>query len=127
MGKEEIRQSAWRSLVGHGVARFPLPHQGRIPNSIGPEAAAGAISRTEVWRGARVLKRNPDAPQKPLRATALREGKLVYMAGPRLRDPRCFIELDSMKVGKPSRASPIGPRAAIFSRLGETCLRRYVP
>ncbi|MFP4632754.1 MAG: 5-formyltetrahydrofolate cyclo-ligase, partial [Halobacteriales archaeon] len=39
-------------------------------------------------------KANPDSPQLPVRRRALREGKTVYMAVPRLRDERAFVRLD---------------------------------
>jgi 5-formyltetrahydrofolate cyclo-ligase len=60
---------------------------------------------------------NPDAPQRPLRLRALRDGKTVFMAVPRLRTERCFIKLDPKKLG-PSRlaiAASIGGAA----KLGE--------
>jgi 5-formyltetrahydrofolate cyclo-ligase len=34
-----------------------------------------------------------------LRQAALREGKIIYMAVPRLRRERCFIELDPKQLG----------------------------
>jgi 5-formyltetrahydrofolate cyclo-ligase len=37
------------------------------------------------WPAARVVKANPDAPQLPVRRRALADGKVVYMAVPRLR------------------------------------------
>jgi 5-formyltetrahydrofolate cyclo-ligase len=40
-----------------------------------------------------VLKCNPDAPQLPVRRRALAEGKVVYMAVPRLRSPKPFLRL----------------------------------
>jgi len=40
------------------------------------------------------VKANPDSPQLPVRRAALRAGKTVYMAVPRLRDEQCFYELD---------------------------------
>jgi 5-formyltetrahydrofolate cyclo-ligase len=91
--KRDIRQQVWESLTQAGVARFPGA-QGRIPNFEGAAEAAKRLAELAVWRNARVLKCNPDSPQRPVRERALREGKVVYMAVPRLRDRRCFIELD---------------------------------
>ncbi|SRR6266849_405715 len=48
----------------------------------------------------RRLKCNPDAPQRALRLRALREGKTVFMAVPRLTDERCFLRLDPARLGK---------------------------
>jgi 5-formyltetrahydrofolate cyclo-ligase len=42
--------------------------------------------------------RIPDSPQRPVRLRALKEGKMVYMAVPRLRELECFIELDPSRL-----------------------------
>jgi 5-formyltetrahydrofolate cyclo-ligase len=44
------------------------------------------------------LKSNPDSPQRAIRHKALAEGKIVYMAVPRLRNQQPFIELDPAKL-----------------------------
>ena len=51
------------------------------------------------WKTARRIKCNPDAPQRAVRLAALREGKTVVMAVPRLRAERCFLELDPRALG----------------------------
>jgi 5-formyltetrahydrofolate cyclo-ligase len=78
---------------------FPAPG-GRIPNFKGAEAAASRVQTLDTWRGARVIKCNPDSPQLPLRRAALGEGKTVYMAVPRLRQEECFLELDPAVLGR---------------------------
>jgi 5-formyltetrahydrofolate cyclo-ligase len=40
-----------------------------------------------------VIKCNPDAAQAPVRRRALQEGKVLYMAVPRLTQQRCFVAL----------------------------------
>jgi 5-formyltetrahydrofolate cyclo-ligase len=97
--KQEIRERVWRALEKAHVHRFPGT-RGRIPNFVGAERAADRLCELDVWKGAQVLKCNPDAPQRPVRLRALKEGKIVYMAVPRLRDLKCFIELDPSKLGK---------------------------
>jgi len=82
-----------------GVKRFPGP-RGRIPNFVGAERAADRLCELEIWKRAKVLKCNPDSPQRPVRLRALQEGKIVYMAVPRLRQLECFIELDPSRLGK---------------------------
>ncbi len=67
---------------------------------MGAERAATLAAELPEWKRAKRLKCNPDAPQRPLRLRALREGKIVFMAVPRLRDARCFIRLDPRKLGK---------------------------
>ncbi len=104
--KHEIRESVWRRLTEEKAARFPGA-RGRIPNFAGAAQAAHRLGALEVWQKARVIKCNPDSPQQPLRKRALEEGKLIYMAVPRLTSPRCFLELDPAAVGSPHRASTI--------------------
>jgi 5-formyltetrahydrofolate cyclo-ligase len=98
-GKQEIRERVWRALEKARVHRFPGT-RGRIPNFVGAESAADRLCELDVWKRATVLKCNPDAPQRPVRLRALKEGKTVYMAVPRLRELECFIELDPSRLGK---------------------------
>lgn len=92
--KQRIRERVWDALDESGVARFPFPPHGRIPNVAGAADAADRLTETDAWRTADVVKANPDAPQLPVRRRALRDGKTVYMAVPRLREAECFLELD---------------------------------
>jgi 5-formyltetrahydrofolate cyclo-ligase len=94
MDKQAIREAVWDHLESAGIARFPFPPHDRIPNFAGAEAAAERLADTAVWQDAETVKANPDSPQLPVRRAALRAGKTVYMAVPRLRDERCFYELD---------------------------------
>ncbi len=89
----------WRVMEVRGVARFPGT-KGRIPNFIGAERAALQLQSLRAWREAGVVKINPDAPQLPVRRLALREGKVVYMAVPRLRTLECFLVLEPARLGK---------------------------
>jgi 5-formyltetrahydrofolate cyclo-ligase len=102
-----VRERVWAALEGEDVARFPGA-RGRIPNFRGAEAAAERLAELSAWTRARVVKANPDSPQLPVRRRALAEGKLVYMAVPRLRDERPFLRLRSeatikgaMREGRP--------------------------
>jgi 5-formyltetrahydrofolate cyclo-ligase len=94
MDKQPLRERVWDELEDEGEARFPFPPHGRIPNFAGADRAAERLAETDAWREAETVKANPDAPQLPVRRAALRAGKTVYMAVPRLRDERCFLELD---------------------------------
>lgn len=96
--KAEVRDVIWQLLVQKGVVRFPGA-QGRIPNFAGAENAAKLLRELNVWRKARVIKVNPDAPQLPVRRAALADGKIIYLAVPRLRTEKCFIEIDPQKLG----------------------------
>src|SRR4051794_40557026 len=70
--KSAARQWVWDRLVAEGVARFPFPPHGRIPNFAGAEVAAARLFNIEPWKSATAIKVNPDSPQRPLRAEALR-------------------------------------------------------
>ena len=91
--KNEIRERVWSRLQEQKVARFPGA-EGRIPNFIGAEACARVISQFQFWKKARILKVNPDSPQRAIRQQALEEGKIIYMAVPRLHSNKPFIELN---------------------------------
>lgn len=107
MDKDAIRQRVWDELEERGEARFPFPPHGRIPNFAGAEAAADRLTETDDWAGATVIKANPDAPQLPVRRQALHDGKTVYMAVPRLREPECFVELDPARLDDPDAAATV--------------------
>ena len=95
--KEQLRAEVWRALQDHRVARFPGA-EGRIPNFIGAEACAKQLAEASFWKAAKFLKVNPDSPQRAIRQRALAEGKVIYMAVPRLRSEKPFIELDPKKL-----------------------------
>jgi 5-formyltetrahydrofolate cyclo-ligase len=121
--KRATRDRVWALLTERRVARFPGA-AGRIPNFVGAEAAARRLAESPAWQAARVVKCNPDAPQLPVRALALRQGKRVFMAVPRLREERCFLELDPGRlVGREREAASI--RGA--SRLGKPALPKDMP
>lgn len=111
-GKQAVRERVWALLERRGAARFPGA-RGRIPNFVGAEVAAARLAELPVWKRARVVKANPDAPQLPVRARALAEGKLVYMAVPRLveRKPFMLLNPDRLKMS-PRRAASIRGAAA---------------
>ncbi len=91
--KQSIRERVWRELEASGASRFPGA-EGRIPNFAGAEEAALKLRGASPWKKALALKCNPDSPQQPVRCAALEEGKIVFMAVPRLREEKCFIGLD---------------------------------
>jgi len=112
MDKQELREQVWDALDGSGEARFPFPPHGRIPNFAGADEAADRLAALDAWQDADVLKANPDAPQLPVRRRALRDGKVVYMAVPRLRDEDCFLRLD------PAELDDIEDAATVTSDAG---------
>ena len=105
--KAALRERVWTALDVPGVARFPKPAK-RIPNFVGAEAAARLLAETEEWARATTVKANPDSPQWPVRQRALIDGKVVYMAVPRLaeREPFFFLDPDRL-ADDPRTASSI--------------------
>ena len=123
MTKDVLRRRVWELLATRRVARFPFPIEDRIPNFVGAEAAAARAAALPEWREARQLKCNPDAPQRPVRLRALRDGKIVFMAVPRLRAERCFIKLDPRRlVGRLAEASTIGGATKLGEPVGPDAL-----
>ncbi len=113
--KDAIRKDIWALLQKKKVARFPGA-EGRIPNFIGAEACAMVLAEPLIWKSAKALKVNPDSPQRAIRQRALAEGKIIYMAVPRLSSDKPFIELDPKRLEcSPYDASSI-KGAAKFGR-----------
>jgi 5-formyltetrahydrofolate cyclo-ligase len=98
--KAALRDDVWRAMSVKGIARFPTPAN-RIPNFVGAEAAAQQLAGAEAWQRARTVKSNPDSPQLPVRVRALRDGKLLYMAVPRLAEADPFFVLDPEQLADP--------------------------
>ena len=96
LSKEEIRRMIWNLMLRKGIARFPLPPHGRIPNFAGAERAARKVFSLSEWKEAKVIKVNPDSPQKYVRLGALEQGKILIMPTPRIK--RGFILLDPKRI-----------------------------
>ncbi len=105
--KWAIREEVWTALESARVVRGRSVHD-KIPHFIGCEDAALHVAELPEWQSARAVKSNPDQAQRPLRQLALEQGKLLYMAVPRLKDERVFIELDPARPEvEPRKASTI--------------------
>ena len=105
--KAALRQEIWSNMRAAKVARFPGA-AGRIPNFTGAEAAAERLRALPFWQSARTLKSNPDSAQLPVRQRALEDGKIVYMAVPRLADSEPFFALDPDRLtDSPRKAASI--------------------
>jgi 5-formyltetrahydrofolate cyclo-ligase len=91
--KEALRQTIWTRLSTAGVGKGAFV--GHIPNFVGAELAAERLAGLEIWQTAQVIKCNPDSPQCPVRLRALADGKLLYMAVPRLAKRQCFVALSA--------------------------------
>jgi len=118
MNKRDLRERIWDELEERGVARFPFPPHGRIPNYAGADDAAERLAGLDAWQSAEVLKANPDAPQLPVRRAALRQGKTLYTAVPRLRDEECFLRLDPEVIDDIDHATTVGGSAEVGEQVG---------
>lgn len=90
--KSQLRAKVWRMLEERGIARFPLPCWGRIPNFDGSERAAEKLRLLQEWKNAKVIFANPDYAQRKVRENVLREGKLLVMASPRLKHGYILVD-----------------------------------
>jgi 5-formyltetrahydrofolate cyclo-ligase len=105
--KAALRDEVWSALTAARAGRFPGA-AGRIPNFVGAEAAAERLRGMPEWQRAGTVKANPDSAQLPVRQRALEDGKIVYMAVPRLADPDPFFLLDPAHLAdKPRKAASI--------------------
>jgi 5-formyltetrahydrofolate cyclo-ligase len=100
--KAALREQVWRAIAVPGIRRFPAPDN-RIPNFVGAEGAAKRLAATTAWAKAQTVKSNPDSPQLPVRVAALVDGKLLYMAVPRLAERDPFFLLDPARLADPPR------------------------
>ena len=92
-----IREAVWNSLEAAGVVDGPV--HGKIPDFHGADQAAERLAGLKEWAAARVVKVMPDRPQQPVRELALREGKILYMATPKLATDQPFVILDPTELG----------------------------
>jgi 5-formyltetrahydrofolate cyclo-ligase len=90
--KQAIRTRVWDLLVAERVVE-PGVH-GYIPAFTGADAAADRLAALPEWQAARVVKAVPDRAQQPVRERALRDGKLLYVAVPKLAAEQPFFVLD---------------------------------
>lgn len=101
--KQAIRERVWSQLEQAGVAETGV--RGYIPNFDGAAQAAERLAGLPTWQQARILEVAPDRAQLPVRIRALQEGKLLYMATPKLAKADPFYLLDP-------RTLPVPPAEA---------------
>ncbi|MCX8203558.1 MAG: 5-formyltetrahydrofolate cyclo-ligase [Nitrososphaeria archaeon] len=118
--KASVRDRVWRELEERGVAAFPTPVRGRIPNFRGAERAAMLLASDPEFERAKVVKVNPDSPQAAVRREVLRRGKLLVMPTPRLKGgfllvdprlvPRTEVDYAATIRGAFAYGKPVHPR-----------------
>jgi 5-formyltetrahydrofolate cyclo-ligase len=104
--KQAVRERVWTDLEHAGAADPGA--RGYIPAFAGAQQASARLGAVPAWAQARVLKVVPDRAQLPVRVLAREQGKLVYMAAPRLATSQPFYVLDqqSLAVPQPRQLSP---------------------
>ncbi|NJP25269.1 5-formyltetrahydrofolate cyclo-ligase [Microbispora hainanensis] len=112
--KQEVRERVWALLEQERVV--PPGVRGRIPAFVGAEAAAERLAKLSIWWEAAVIKAVPDKAQLPVRARALAEGKLVYMAVPKLAEAQPFYLLDPAALTVPATEAASSKIAATMAR-----------
>jgi 5-formyltetrahydrofolate cyclo-ligase len=104
----------WDALAESKAARFPFPVRGRIPNFEGAKEAAERLPAHPIFHRVRVMKVNPDSPQRWVRKLALERNITVITPTPRLKG--AFRKLDPEKIPKEHYWSY--PRSVDGLRLG---------
>ena len=121
--KKAIRSRVWDLLVRERVAE-PGVH-GYIPAFVGAQAAADRLAGLPEWRAAQVVKAVPDRAQQPVRERALSDGKLLYVAVPRLAAELPFFVLDPADASTAPTGAALHEHAAHHARkVGVQDMRR---
>lgn len=107
--KNALRSRVWARLDEAGAGRTG-PVTGKIPNFTGADEAAARLSDHPRWRSSRVVKANPDKAQHEVRTAAVAEGKLLYMAVPKIAGSEPFYLLD------PDEIDEVSPEQAVTGR-----------
>lgn len=119
--KQAVRDRVWRDLIARGGA--PEDSYGKIPGFYGAELTAARLAETPEWKAARVVKANPDYAQLPVRARALEDSKLLYMAVPKMASLEPFIELDPAALDSPAEAAEKKAATNLGRRVGVEAMR----
>ncbi|NXH93932.1 MTHSD protein, partial [Pachycephala philippinensis] len=83
--KWDIREKVWEHLEASGLAEFPRPVHGRIPNFKGSLQACCSLRELDAFSRAREVKVDPDKPLEGARLAALQARKTLLVPTPRLR------------------------------------------
>jgi 5-formyltetrahydrofolate cyclo-ligase len=121
--KQAIRTRVWDLLAAERVVG-PGVH-GYIPAFTGADVAADRLARLLEWRAAQVIKAVPDRAQQPVRERALRDGKLLYVAVPKLAAELPFFILDPADLtAAPAEAATREHAARHARKIGVEDMRR---
>ncbi|MBU9724269.1 5-formyltetrahydrofolate cyclo-ligase [Bacillus alkalicola] len=94
-------------MMEQKVGRFPFPLKGRIPNFKGAEKAAAHVFQMKEYIEAKVVKVNPDSPMLPIRTQVLKDGKILLVPTPRLKDGFIHVDPASVPPGEEKKAASL--------------------
>lgn len=109
--KNRLRQKIWALLDAENIGRTG-PVQGKIPDFSGADQAARLLADHPTWGAAKVVKANPDKAQAEVRLDAVKTGKLLYMAVPKIATPDPFYLIDPNNLQVPAELAVSGKGAA---------------
>ncbi|WP_285702140.1 5-formyltetrahydrofolate cyclo-ligase [Actinomadura sp. NBRC 104412] len=112
--KQSLRERMWRLLEREQAV--PAGSYGKIPGFFGADATAERLAELDVWQTARTVKANPDWAQLSIRVRALQDGKLLYMAVPRMASLQPFYLLDPITLEVPPEQAAAKEGAAEAAR-----------
>lgn len=99
--KRKLRDKVWRELLAANAV--PGDSYGKIPSFTGAEHSAELLRGLDVWKHSSTVKANPDHAQLPVRTHALLDGKLVYMAVPKMATVKPFFLLNPQQLDVPAQ------------------------
>ena len=118
--KQAVRERVWSQLERAGVVEPRV--SGYIPAFEGADQAAERLADLPVWQQAQILEVVPDRAQLPVRIRALQDGKLVYMAVPKLAAAEPFYLLDPQNLPVPASEAAdrtVAARIALGVSIGQ--------
>ncbi|MEZ0107912.1 5-formyltetrahydrofolate cyclo-ligase [Catenulispora sp. EB89] len=120
--KQAVRERVWRMLID--ASAVPADSYGKIPGFYGSERTAERLAETPEWQAAQVVKANPDRAQLAVRSRALEDGKLLYMAVPKMATPEPFYVLDPQTLTVSAReAAEKRQTAQLAPRIGTDAMQ----
>eukprot|EP01006_Ploeotia_vitrea_P050381 TRINITY_DN67453_c6_g2_i2.p1 TRINITY_DN67453_c6_g2~~TRINITY_DN67453_c6_g2_i2.p1 ORF type:complete len:716 (-),score=107.27 TRINITY_DN67453_c6_g2_i2:2617-4764(-) len=84
--KMSIRMQMWNMMEERDIADQPRPVHHRIPNFKGSAVAANKLMQLPIFQNAKIIKCNPDTPQKELRYHTLLQNKTLLVPTPKMKE-----------------------------------------
>lgn len=115
--KQAVRDRVWRLLEKERAV--PSEAYGKIPSFHGADQTAAKLADLGPWQNSRVVKANPDQAQFAMRVRALKDGKHLYMAVPKMASAQPFFVLDPGSIEAPfEEVAEKGGAAKVAPRVG---------